>query len=735
VRISFGPFAFDRQSRLLWREGIEVALPPRVLGVLELLIDRPGQVVARQELMDAVWKDAFVTDTSLAEAVSFLRQALGDDPQAPRHIQTVHRRGYRFLAPLTEAPPPRGLTPDPGVGSIDRGLTPQSDFAVSSGARPVSATAAPLKTWQFLPWSVAIFCTGIGVAAAWHALRQPEPDAPPIARFEIRAADGTSFASLDPRVPTLTVSADGRIVTWSACETASGACALYVRPIEALDAARLPGTDGAAAPFFSPDGRWIGFFADGKVKKIAASGGAPFVLTDAPSPAGGAWGANGQIVFAGAPAGGLSSVSDQGGAPTILTTPDTGRGELRHLLPSWLSDGTAIVFTIASSPLPDAPGELAVVPIRGGATKILRGGVTRAAAAAPGYLLLASGNDLQAATFDERTLTLTSSGASVLASITGRGGLSQFAVSRGGTLVALDAPPAGRVVWTDRPDSDAGSIGRLASMAVSPDSRRAAGVIADSSGSDVWIADVASGALTRVTFGGTNVSPAWSADGQRLFFATRTSGAFSLASRPVDDRADAQSPRNGPAGVFPSSAGSDGTLAVTTVSPASAPVDSIPTAAGHTAVAVISPNGGAPKPLTDGPFDEAHGVFSPDARWLALESNESGRSEIVVRDLRDGHRFPVSADGGSKPRWSADGRAIYFESGRRLMRASFDPGREPHSAHPDVVLDRDDARVLAVTPSGRVLIRQQPRTASAIVILQWLRELRQRVPLPVTAPR
>src|SRR3954467_1754239 len=122
MRISFGPFAFDPRSRLLWREGTEIALPPRVLGVLELLIERAGEVVARQDLLDGVWKDAFVTDTSLAEAVSFLRQALGDDPQAPLYIQTVHRRGYRFLAPLKDLD--RGLTPATGVGAPARGLTP-----------------------------------------------------------------------------------------------------------------------------------------------------------------------------------------------------------------------------------------------------------------------------------------------------------------------------------------------------------------------------------------------------------------------------------------------------------------------------------------------------------------------------------------------------------------------------------------------------------------------------------
>ena len=132
MRISFGPFEFDRQSRLLWREGTEIALPPRVLGVLELLVDRAGQVVARQDLLDGVWKDAFVTDTSLAEAVSFLRQALGDDPQAPRYIQTVHRRGYRFLAPVQEAAPKTGTVP---VSKRETGIVPVFLAASSTGAR------------------------------------------------------------------------------------------------------------------------------------------------------------------------------------------------------------------------------------------------------------------------------------------------------------------------------------------------------------------------------------------------------------------------------------------------------------------------------------------------------------------------------------------------------------------------------------------------------------------------
>jgi len=131
MRISFGPFAFDPQNRLLWRDEAEIALPPRVLGVLEALLERAGEVVARQDLLDRVWKDAFVTDTSLAEAVSFLRQALGDDPQSPRYIQTVHRRGYRFLAPVLGP----GVRPGPEGGQT--GVRPGSEGG-QTGVRPGS---------------------------------------------------------------------------------------------------------------------------------------------------------------------------------------------------------------------------------------------------------------------------------------------------------------------------------------------------------------------------------------------------------------------------------------------------------------------------------------------------------------------------------------------------------------------------------------------------------------------
>src|SRR5262245_48042666 len=180
----FGPFTFDVQERLLSRSGQEIGLPPRVLGVLELLLQRAGDVVSRQELIDTVWKDAFVTDTSLAEAVSVLRQGLGDDPQSPTYIQTLHRRGYRFVATVATAPAARA--PD-----------------IPSGATEASAATrvSPSIGGQLVPWSAAVICALIAIAAVWQ-LTERRQVTPPGARFEISAAPAARF---DDSAPSLTI--------------------------------------------------------------------------------------------------------------------------------------------------------------------------------------------------------------------------------------------------------------------------------------------------------------------------------------------------------------------------------------------------------------------------------------------------------------------------------------------------------------------------------------------------
>lgn len=738
MRVSFGPFAFDRESRLLWRDGAEVALPPRVIGVLELLIDRQGQIVARQDLLDAVWKDAFVTDTSLAEAVSFLRQALGDDPQSPRYIQTIHRRGYRFLPTPTPDP---DLATVPGSDQGQTGVRPVSDEGQArvrpgsdwgqTGVRPGSghfrsaATAVDTDArsladhetadWTLIPWSIALLCAGLAAASVWYGTRTPAPEAPPIARLELLTAPGTAF-DRDPQP--IAISPDGRTIAWSACEIANGRCAIYMRALDALEPRALAGTEGGQSPVFSPDGRWISFFADGTLKKIAAAGGAPTTLASAPDPAGAAWAEDGRIAFAGSAAAGLSIVGGQGGAVQPLTYVRGERGELRHRAPAWLPDGK-LLFTIASAPDAGTPGELAAIDPPSSDVRLLRGGVTRAAPAGRGYLLLAAASDLQAATFDDRALALT--GPTDAVPSPSADGAPRFAAGSNALAIVHADRPAERA-WSD--GVSATPLSRLTSIAISPDSRSAAGVVLDNGRADVWIADLASNALTRMTFGGINISPAWSADGRRIFYATRDAGgAFHVVSHDVADRnAPAVDVAPGRTQVLPSSAAPDGRVALTSYTD------------GRTTVMIVPAAGGTPRLLTDGPFDEAAAAFSPDGRWLALESAESGRTEVVVRSADGGRRIPMSTGGGTHPRWSEDGRSIYFDSGRRLMKAAFHPDGSGAIA-PIVVSDHVVERVLAVAPSGRVLVERQPPAESAVIVLQWLREVRERLPLPVNSPR
>jgi serine/threonine-protein kinase len=694
--VRFGPFAFDVQNRLLFRDEVEIPLPPRVLAVLELLLSRPGEIVSRQELHESVWKDAYVTDTSLAEAISFLRQALGDDPQNPRFVQTVHRRGYRFL---------------PGV-ILPHGEPP--------AAAPVGGPARPSIARELLPWSIAVLCGVLAAAALWQLARQPSPEAPPLVRFTIAPEAGTSF---DPRGPAFAVSKDGRVVVWSACDPWQTSCALYVRPLDRNDATRLAGTENASAPFLSADGRWVGFFADGKLEKISIAGGSAITLAAAPEPAGADWSSDGRIVFGGAPGGGLSIVSDQGGDVRSVTTPRIDRGEVRHAWPAWLPGGRGLVFTIAGSPLPGASTELALLTLPSRAIRVLRSGAARGLTSAPGYLLASVGGDVEAITFDARTLTTTGAADSVWQRLAIAAGVPQFAVASAGTAIALERSEAPRrVAWADAPETMVAGVERLHSIAISPDGRRAAGVVADGSGSDIWVADLSTGAVARVTYGGVNVAPVWAADGRELIFARKES-SFRIAA----DAFDGRGPRviaSADGHLFPTSAASDGRIAVTRLRPGE-----------RSAIGILSRSTGLIDWLASGPYDERAAAFSPDGAWLAVESDESGTWQVSVRAVEGGRRMTISSSGGAMPSWSADGHSIVFHDGNRLQRASFAANRDPRVDKPETVFERRDARVIGSTAQGRLLVERVEAARPARVAVQWLRDVRQRVPAPVTAPR
>ncbi len=508
AEVTFGPFTFDRTSRLLRRGEHELSLPPRVLGVLELLLTRAGEIVPRNEIIDSVWKEAFVTDTSLAEAISFLRQSLGDDPQAPTYIQTVHRRGYRFVAPLVDTSPAvRGPATADAPATVEK--------------------VSPSIGKELVPWSVAVLCAILAAAALWQYTHLRSP-LPPVVRMRIAPAAGTVF---DSRAPSLAVSPDGTVVAWSACDPV---CRLYVRRLDEIEGRVVPGTEDASAPFFSPDGRWAGFFAAGKLRKVALAGGLPIALTDAAQPFGAVWMADGRIVFGASARGGLLRVSDRGGDTEQLTLPSAEAGEVRHAWPALAPGGRALLFTIATSPLNDATGRIAVMPLDTGrsAWQTVVESADLAGAASPEHVAFSRGSELHAAAFDRVRLTIAGPEQVVVTDVA----RAQFGISGAGSIVYAASgdtvPPA--LEWALSPErtSVPAELSTLQEPALSPDGARIAGVGRDQIGADVWAGDVERGATTRLTHGGINVAPVWSADGSSVFYAASKRGAV----RVVDPR-------------------------------------------------------------------------------------------------------------------------------------------------------------------------------------------------------
>lgn len=706
----FGAFSFDAQSRLLRRGALELPLPPRVLGVLEVLLERAGDIVPRQELIDRVWKDAFVTDTSLAEAISVLRQTLGDDPQNPAYVQTVHRRGYRFVAAVTPAPGERNrVEPLP-----------------SQEAPP--DRVSPSIAGQLIPWSTAAICGAIAVAAVWQLMTSSRTAETPAARFAIVAEEGTTF---DDRAPALAVSPTAARVAWSACDAA--ACRLYTRALDALDARPIPGTDGAHAAFFSPDGEWIGFFADGRLKKVAVDGGAPVVLADAPLPLGGAWRGR-EIIFAASSSQGLMRIDDRGGSPRVLTTPDPARGEVRHTWPAVMTDGQTLLFTIETTRDSVAAGDVGALRLDTGRpswrTIIAGGGIARGAA--DDLVVFTRGTDLQAVLFDPLRQSVTGEPRTVVTNVACADGLAHFALSSAGDLVFAQEDSAGRrgLQWWPIRQAQGGPVRqaqgaqipvdtlRLRNPSLSPDGLRIAAVGSEEGRADVWVTDLERGAATRLTHERINASPIWSPDGRTVYYASRSKGPFEIWRRESDGATPSSRVLSRDSHVFPGSIAPDGSLLAVSAS----------TAGSGTDILLLPLGGGDPRPLVQSPFDDDAPAFSPRGTMIAYQSADTGRWQVYVQRISDGRRTLVSTAGGDHPVWSPDGTYLIYRTESGLVRATLSETSEGPQVGEIIPLDAPSgASVAGIAADGRILIdpRRSTRLTRAVMALGWQRDARR----------
>jgi len=514
------------------------------------------------------------------------------------------------------------------------------------------AVAPPRRAGSLVPWTVAALA--IAAAAAWVLLAgRPGPATVPALKLAVLPPTGTvSSGPID-------ISPDGRRIAFTATG-ADGQTRLYVRDLDSLEPKALPGTEGADAPFFSPDGRSVAFFADKKLKRVDLAGGPARELAEAPEHRGGSWGAQNVIVFAPEAGGPIFRVAASGGAVAPVTALDAATQETSHRWPRFLADGKRFLFM---SLKPKPPGRLAIEAgsLDGGQrTRLVEsstGGVV-----ARGHLYFVRETTLLAQAFDSRTLAVQGDPAPVAEDVwrnLNTDGLTAFSLAADGTLAYRGGGLLERqLTWLDRQGRALGALGRpgiLGSIDLSPDNRRVLAEIVDTARdtSALFVLDAATGMTMRVTFGaGNQTSGLYSPDGRHLVFSWDAQGAYDLFRKEVAGAGEPIPLLVSGVWKYPESWSPDGRFLSFTQSEPGQPRD----------IWILPMTGGAkPFPIAQTPAEESGSAFSPDGRFLAYVSDESGRPEVLVRTFpASTTKWQVSTGGGASPVWRGDGRELFY---------------------------------------------------------------------------
>ena len=513
---------------------------------------------------------------------------------------------------------------------------------------PSSAAAATPRRRERLAWIAALTLVSLGaVVLALILVARRAPSAPEM-RLEI-----TTPPTTDPGA--FALSPDGQQLAFVA--TVSGRPRLWLRALNSVSARPLAGTEGAAFPFWAPHGRSLGFFADdGKLKRIDIDGGAVRVLANANLPWGGTWNSDDTILFT-PYTGSILRIPATGGAPTVVTR--LGAQQSNHSYPQFLPDGDHFVYYVSGSP--DVRGVYVAALGKPEGRRLVDADAI-AACIASGHLLFVRGTTLFAQQFDLARLQLTGNPFAVAESIV-------TGTTAGSRVVALSASASGRIVyrtgsaaserqfvWFDRSGREVGHVGdpdggNPLSPSLSTDQRRLAFHRNVGGNADIWLLDTGRGVLSRFTSNAANdIHPMWSPDGSRILFMSNRSGAYGLYEKSTIGAGDEKlvlSTQN-----QPTDWSRDGRFVL---------VQRRDPKTSNDIWALPMGTNREPFPVVQTDFEERSGQFSPDGKWIAYESTESGRWEIYVQPFPGpGARVQISVNGGAQVRWRADGKELFF---------------------------------------------------------------------------
>jgi Tol biopolymer transport system component len=533
-----------------------------------------------------------------------------------------------------------------------------------SALKQTTASSVTARTlWnRATPWTTATAILAV-IGLAFVHFREVPPEAKSI-RFQVPVPEGgASMFKLSP---------DGRYLVFVATRPSEQA-RLWVRALDTVELRPLAGTEGASFPFWSPDSTQIGFFAQGKLRRIAVAGGPSLTICDAVQGRGAAWSPDGIVVFAPTLNGGLYQVSEQGGTPVPVTKVDADGGS-GDRLPEFLADGRRFLFyrtsTLEATGIHvgslDGMAPVRILPDVSNARYVMgRGG--------GGYLVFRRENTLVAQPFDPVRLQATGEVVPLAEQVglAGPTGTGAFSASDDGTLAFVSGPRRGNreVVWLDRSGkrlSAATKPDDISGLALSPDGSTAAVMIGDMSpGTDIWLQHLQGESLSRFTFGPrANGYPVWSPDGRRLLFTSLSGSGSSdeLFEKPAGGAGKEEPVLRGPRSNTVASDWSPDGKFVTYSSTGEKTQDDL----------WILPMDADRKPvsLLQTPFNERWGQFSPDGKWLAYASDESGRYQVFVQPFpADGRKWQISTIGGRQPRWNRSGRELFYITDAQTLAA------------------------------------------------------------------
>jgi eukaryotic-like serine/threonine-protein kinase len=717
----FGVFEFDPAAGELRKRGMKLKLQGQPLDILAMLLDRPGDVVTREDLQKRLWASGtFVDfDHSLNAAIMRLRDVLDDSAETPRYVETLARRGYRFITPVDS----------PAMSfriEIEESLT-----APTVAESPAGGNGIRARRRGVLLWGIAFLLLVVAIAnfATWNLRRSPSPQ--PVSRFTITLQPGQQFAGLDTGVA-LALSPYGTHLAYAAL--LGGTQQLYLRALDSLESKPIPDTEGATNPFFSPDGQWVGFFAGGKMKKVSVNGGAVLILGNAPQPRGASWGSQGTIAFESAGAEALQQVADAGGTPHPLTRFEIG--EISHRWPEFLPDGKAVLFAVSKRGNNWNNAQIAVQSISTGGRRTVINGGTYPRYAPSGHLLYAHEGSLMAAPFDPQQLTATGKAVPVVDGVLQSIGSSfaQYSVSATGSLVYIPGvaqADQSKLVWVSRNGAEqllAAPARDYDTPGLSPDGRR----VAVGTDGQVWLYDFSRETLTRFTFeGNNNQDPVWTPDGKRIAFESNKEGPSNVFWQLADGSGGLERLTTSEDNDNPRSWSPDGQLLAFSEHTIAAGFD----------LWILRLGDRKAQPLLRTPFNESAPRFSHDGRWLAYASDESGRNEIYVQPYPGpGGKWQISTEGGREPVWNPNGRELFYRSSDKMMAVEITSQPSFAAGKPRVLFEGKYLSAVFtvpnydVSPDGQRFLMLKPiEEAQAAptqinVVLNWFEELKQKVP-------